>query len=264
MLKWCGGIKEKTVKKGKEEENLCMKCFVTHLEKQLGLQNIEYGDDQDPPDFWSKIKDKKYAVEVTRIVNKLGKIPGRPGSIDSAMYRDWLQKLAKKIAQKAKKEGCLRGGYVLSIMRTPNIPRKDQETVSNAVEYICKTKALTNEAGKMLLRDQGGKIDIIKVNNNKDYVVPASILAKSEGKIKLDLKTCLERRISDKRKRLTRPNVPKYDGTVLVIYDKYKFADYEDFPKTVKSMEFFHAVFLVLDPRRERGFFLYIKDKTWG
>ena len=85
------------VKKGKEEESLCMKCFVTHMEKKLGLQNIQYGGDQDPPDFWCKIKAKKYAVEVTRIVNKLDKIPGRPGSIDSAMYRDWLQKLAKKI-----------------------------------------------------------------------------------------------------------------------------------------------------------------------
>lgn len=251
------------MKKGKEEENLCMKCFVTHLEKQLGLQNIECGGDQDPPDFWCKIKGKKYAVEVTRIVNKLDKIPGRPGSIDSAMYRDWLQKLAKKIAQKAKKEDCLRGGYVLSIVRTPNIPRKDQEMVSNAVEYICETKTLPNEAGKTLLRDQGGKIEIIKVNNDKDYVTSASILIKSEGKIKLDLKACLERRISDKKRRLTRPNVPKYDGTILVIYDKYKFADYEDFSKTVKSVEFFHSVFLVLDPRREGGFFLYTKDKSW-
>lgn len=251
------------MKKGKEE-SLCMKCFVTHMEKQLGLQNIEYDRDQDPPDFWCKIKAKKYAVEVTRIVNKLDKIPGRPGSINSAMYRDWLRKLAEKIEQKAKEAFCLRGAYVLSIVHTPNIPRKDQEMVSNAVEYICKTKTLPNEPGKTLLKDQGGEINIIKLNNNKDYVTHGSILAKSEGKIKLDLNTYLEHRISDKIKRLTSPNVPKYDGTVLLIYDKYKFADYEEFPKTVKSIEFFHSVFLVLDARCERGFFLYTKDKTWG
>lgn len=251
------------MKKGKEEENLCMKCFVTHLEKQLGLQNIEHGCDQDPPDFWCKIKGKKYAVEVTRIVNKLDKIPGQLRSIDFPMYRGWLQILAKKIAQKAKEEGCLRGGYVLSVKRTPNISRKDQEMVSNAVEYIRKTRTLSHEAEKTLLKDQGGKIEIIKVNNHKDYVTPASILIKSEGKIKQDLKTHLEYRISDKINKLKGPNVPKYDGTILVIYDKYKFADYEDFPKTVKSMEFFHSVFLILDLRREEGFFLYTKDKSW-
>lgn len=251
------------MKKGKEEESLCMKCFVTHMEKQLGLQNIEYDRGQDPPDFWCKIKAKKYAVEVTRIVNKLDKIPGRSGSIDSAMYRDWLQKLAEKIEKKAKEALCLRGAYVLSIIHTPNIPRKDQDVVSEAVEYICKTKTLPNEPEKTLLRDQGGKINIIKLNNNKDYVTHGSILAKSEGKIKLDLNTYLEHSISDKIKKLISPSIPKYDGTVLLIYDQYKFVDYEEFPKTVKFMEFFHSVFLVLDLRRKRGFFLYTKDETW-
>lgn len=252
------------MKKGKkEEENLPMKCFVTHLKKQLGLQEIECGADKDPPDFWCKIKGKKYAVEVTRIVNKLDRIPKRSEPLDFPEYKEWLKQISKRIAQEAKEQDCLAGGYAVFTIGTPNIPKKAEEITLNAVKYICKTQTLTRENGETLYRDQGGKIGITKVNNDKSYVSACPALAKSEGKIKQDLEKLLKHRISDKIKRLIKPNVPKYDGTILVIYDQYKFGDPEDYPKMVEGMEFFCSVFLVLDVCRERGCFLYTKDKTW-
>jgi hypothetical protein len=251
------------VRKGREEENLCMKCFVAHLEKSLESEKIEYGRDKDPPDFWCMIDNKKYAVEVTRIVYKLVKTSEQMRSIDFPLYRDWLKKLAKKIEEKAKEGKFLRGGYVINTVGTPEIPHKNEEMVSEAIEYICKTSNLSRERGLILLSNQRNKIEIIKVNNNKDYVTPSSSLGKSEGKIKRELEILLENRIAYKINKLKKPNVPKYDGTILIIRDCYIFGERDDFPQAVEGMEYFHAVFLVLNVSCQQGYFLYTKDNSW-
>ncbi len=251
-----------------DEEQLCMNCFVGYLKYKIGCREIQAKrEPKDPPDYWLKVDDKKFAVEVTILTKNAGYFPR-------------CKRLAKAIEMEAKDNGWLCGKYILDILGGPEIPKRDslawKEIVKESLSYIYQTMNLSGADKKILKRDSKGVLGMEKLSNNGAYVATLGSNAKFEGQIQEELREIIQKSISMKR-NILQGFLSYCSEIILLFYDAYIYADIMDVRRAFKEIEgidLFHSIYWVQGLKRNtkkssneniysRGYFLFSKDKSW-
>lgn len=251
------------------EEHVCVDSFIQHLREIDSRQEITYYEEpNDPPDFWVTIAGVKYAVEVTSIVTDYG-------------YDALCNKLVKAIRSESEINNGMKGTYVLTVMRRPDIPRKgttDWKTlVSTAATKIREMSNALCGAESCLLKDMNGYLEIQKLSDKGSKIGPSRMpTMKWEGEAQGELSQLFKERIETKRGRLERV-LDRSSNIILLFYDAYVYGDVEDVQKAflnVQGYEWLHSIFMAMsssdipntlypDTPGRRGVFLYSKNEQW-
>ena len=266
-----------------DEELLCIQSLEKHLRDRLPHEFIEWRRaprDGPPPDFWMRVGERDFAVEVTRLVEVL-----RDGRhhLSAIGYWEGLRRLANRVEEKARGQRLLKGIYILSAAQTPTLPpgRNPKAFMEACISYIRDT---ADKAGPQPDRQvwppnddavRAVRIDIYKLSDEDASVhIGGHSVPKLGPEIIQELATLVQRALSVKRRKLDDRGVQgQCEGVVLTFYDSYGFASGHEFRYCVQAAEdanWFHSIFLVQPAAtpaaaiRGKGCFLQTKEPGWA
>jgi len=203
------------------------------------------------PDFYLLLDGLSYAVEVTQLVVEA-----------ENAFSGWLQNFIKEVEQTAKREGCLRGAYLIVFPR-----RIEKLRVSNVksglLEYIQSTYDLRSAPKRYILRLSNSQFCFIqKLQDKPDKIMWSGGYGnKWESEASVDVCNLLEQAITKKVSQLQRVRRPK----ILLLYDLYHWAParayYACKPKLSTLLSSFHTVFVVQS--EGAGLILHSRNHKW-
>jgi len=258
-----------------DEELVSADCLANYLRNKGGCNKVlvERNED-DPPDFWFTIDDKKYAVEVTSIVTCQG-------------YHANIKRLTQTIKKASQESGILTGKYVLIIVRKPNIPRRNSAAWHNLVNCTLLFMQLTKEAVStdpiILYKDSNGYIQIKKTKQSDKNGSTLGCLFISpmqwEEEAQAELTKLMQKAIDEKRRKLLNKGVTDIcpNNIILLFYDAYGYCELDDAQKALSNVEgykWFHSIFwaasftnrqneLYKNEPGRLGIFLYSTNRNW-
>lgn len=256
-----------------DEEQVCMDSLVHCLKYRCGCRKIVVKKEKnDPPDFWITINGKKFAVEVTSIVEE-----------QEQEYRARLRNLKQIILNSSLEQDSLNGKYVLLITRHPKLPKKTShkwcDLAAQATSFISMTRNAESTNEISLLKDANGSLRIKKISGQGAAVgIMGPVNAKNTGYIQEELQKLIKERVNEKRQKLENKKISVLCPRVmLLLYDAYGYGGVEDAQKVLLNMhgyDWFHSIFWAAsftdrpnvlfpaNPSRE-GRFLYSANKEW-
>ncbi len=205
----------KKLKDTTEIEYMAKDVFDAHIRSLLPKKTTivwEKGDQ--PPDHFLMVDEQKFAVEVTRILDKI-----KVGDelMESPMIDDQLSRFAKEISEEFKSSPTLNGFYVLSMQPLPNFRTEKPELKKKINDFLISTRDKV-EANMDL--PSGWKID--KLNNeNKGFgYIYSPGYATWEIEAKNQLIIILGEAIQKKKRKLAKFSIPK----ILLFVDKFIYS----------------------------------------
>jgi len=222
----------------KKQEEFCRDEFDRWLKGQYPKTSVSWQDGSEPPDFWLILNSKKYAVEVTRIVDEYDR------TVTASLWRivDNAEKMARDL-------GVLSGIYVINFFNQIKTFKNWRNMLKEKIlEYVRRTSSLQTHPGENLaVKDQvlchirkldpkGATIGCMGPNNGGGWT----------DDIQRELRKLLQTTICNKLKKLEKINCPK----VLILYDLYGFAKGNLFIECVHAInqaDQFHTVYVVQD-----------------
>lgn len=222
----------------KKQEEFCRDEFDRWLKSQHPKALVSWQDGLEPPDFWLILNGKKYAVEVTRIVD------GHVRTDTASLWRivDNTENIAREV-------GDLSGTYVVEFSGPIKTFRNWRNALKERIlEYVSRTSSVRTDAGENIevnyqvlchirkLDSQGSIIGCIGPDNGGGW----------KDDIRHELRALLNATVNKKLEKLEKTNYPK----VLILYDLYSFAERDLFIECVNSTNQvgqFHTVHVVQD-----------------
>jgi hypothetical protein len=199
------------------------------------------------PDFYLRIMEGSFAVEVTRAMLTIDVAGTR------RTQRGWraaLETLAKTIQHNAQTSGVLSGAYGMHLVPVPNFAHVETQVIESAVDYIRRTQSLDTAPSFVLARRPGGPpLSISKLGPAPNYVGGLSSVGpiKGDNHIEADLREILAERLAAKGKRLRRIRLPR----ILLVLDSYVYGDLSHWRNVASQLDFsgYHTVARVADRR---------------
>lgn len=220
---------------------------------------IEVPQADEPPDYCLRLGKVEYAVEVTTLMEKVtvGEL-----RLSTRGIVNFLWNLVGEVETAAKRDGVLRGAYLVSFLSPIENLREIKDTLqSDLLDYIRTTKNLTNTCQKLVLDRGRQRCAIEKIHDRADSVYlggPAG--TKWDGEIAEEICQLLEERIKNKSHKLRGLS----QSMILLLYDSYRFADrqmYRNCLSQIGSVTDFHSIFVVAG--NEESFMLYSENRDW-
>jgi hypothetical protein len=224
----------------KQQEKFCRDEFNRWLKERYPNAQIAWEDESnDPPDFWLRLNGKRYAVEVTRILDEQER-----GDTAS------LWRVVKSAEREAQEAGELSGTYVVLFEgRIDNLGKVRNAMKASLREFVRQTVTLQDFSptpieinGRVLCRIQ-------KLSSHRSVLAPVGGVDNSgswEGEILKELGSLLERSLVEKSTIAAKVNVP----IILILYDLYGLASRKAFIECLQKIpeaKVFHAVYVVED-----------------
>lgn len=252
-----------------DEELVCAESILHTLKKMFAVQQINIvREENDPPDFWLTVEDRKFAVEVTSIVK-------------DEQYLARSRDFEDAVRQKARLNKEINGTYIIYIQEPTTIPKKNSKEWNKLLEKaVSLIHEKRDDGAKYSLYNDGRKsLTIQKTDPNGSNVgVLISTGVKSEGEVQQELSILMQASIEKKRENLIKQGVAsECTDIIIAFYDAYGYGDIQDAQKAlqeVRGFEWFHSVFWaasfsdrtnelwVTNPGR-KGCFLHSREKSW-
>ena len=267
------------------EEVFCQRRFDRYLNSRLGLQPA-WRPGPDPPDYFMEIGGSIFAVEITRLIGRVGG-PGGP-SMGDAAYEASMQQLCAEIERTASDEGLVQGIYILNpVGPFTEWPQARRLIKSNALHHIRSTRSAATTPWQIIFTESAqqpsgprisvesardaaigawvsGHCSIAKLAANPDGVycvatAPGRIMWEGEALVR----ACrmLQRAIIKKKRQLGDTVHPK----ILLLLHEWPMVDGSIYTQCLDRLRFldcFHSVFVV--HTRDRAYFLYTQEPRWG
>jgi hypothetical protein len=267
------------------EETFCQRCFDGYLRAHCGL-HPEWWPGPDPPDYFMAIEGSTFAVEVTRLIGRVGG-PGGP-SMGDAAYEASMQRLCAEIEQAALDQGILRGLHLLNpVGPFTDWARARRLIRASALDHIRTTRAANTTPWHVIFSESAeqttgltpgvqsaydsavsmwisGHCTIAKLADSPDAVqcvatAPGRVLW--EGQALARACRMLQRAIIKKKRQLTNICSPK----ILLLLHEWPMVHGSIYSQCVDRLRFldcFHSLFLV--QARDQGYFLHTYQPTFG
>jgi hypothetical protein len=224
-----------------DEELVCIDALVQHLKRVDANSLIEAKREKsDPPDYWLKFGENRFAVEITSIVQ-------------DQVYSAQCDSLILSIKNALRESGdSVQGTYAVEFFRSPEIPGrwtgKWKKLVEDTVDRIRCLAGPTLCSESRVFQDTRGHITISKWSDKGSAVgmlrVPE---AKYEGEANDELSVLMEQAIGKKFKSLQKKNVmAKCPDVILLLYDAYGYGSIETAKSAlfnIKGYEWLHSIF---------------------
>ncbi|MGD2165635.1 MAG: hypothetical protein PVH50_08900 [Anaerolineae bacterium] len=222
-------------------EEYCKSEFQRHLQSTAEEMELDWRRDE-APDYYLHTDGKKYAVEVTTLVERI-----EVGELELS----WVGILASlwdlvdEVEEAAKKEGTLNGTYRVSFSR----PIEDLGSIRNQLfqdlpSYVRKTREAGSAPQEIVFRRGSERCAIKKGSGEKSRIVRVGPIGpKWDREIAEEVCHLPQERIDTKRDRLRDLSDPK----VLLLYDEYRLAIPKAFESCLDDLEHldeFHTIFI--------------------
>jgi hypothetical protein len=251
------------------DEEYCKAQFDAFLRKSFVSPKVTWEDvetQDEPPEYYLRLGDLLFAVEVTTLVEKV--LVGTRDPLPHAEISKILQDFVDEVGATAKAGGYLHGDYLVSFS-TPidNFKAVRDEVQEGLLDYIQDTGGLERVPLKIVFErilplQRPYQCGIQKVGNELDRIRSGTpFWMKWEGDARVDLCSLLDKSLNAKVYKLRKIAVPK----ILLLLDEYIFADPEMYEKCIpliSSLSFFHTVFVAQG--NKRGFVLYSQHSDWS
>lgn len=234
-------------------EKFCKKTFQKFLKNNLNIKNINWEVGNEPPDYYLIINKRKYAVEVTTIMELVSldnkKFPIL--TISSALYD-----FTKEIEQLSSEKDYLNGGYII-LFKKPisNLKEYKDKIKENAINFIKETKEENKTRIYEIFEKIEEEVSIIKLTNERNFVdIGGPVRLKWHGEAMKEVKKILKERIITKSEKLLEIQMPK----ILLLLNQHLFLDlkdYKDLDVDVSYKQRFHTIFIVQNDGK--GYLLY-------
>jgi hypothetical protein len=215
----------------------------------------------EPPEFYLVVDGTKYAVEVTQLMQKVNVGTKKPLPVGT--IRDLLQEfVADEIESVARDNDYLHGAYLVSFSKPiDNFANVKTMIQGELLTYIQSTQGLSNAPRKVVYKSAGQKCEIKKIHDRENKVMMGGpTILKWEGEALADVRQLLDSSLGEKEYKLRNISSPK----VLLLHDKYHFADVEAYKScisSITSLASFHTVFFV--ESNGKGLVLYSQNPKW-
>lgn len=248
-----------------ESEEFCKDSFDNYLKKLTPASTILWKDVEqkdEPPEFYLSVNGTKYAVEVTRLMQKVDVRAKKhlPGGI----VRDFLRKFVDdEVEAVARNHSFLQGSYLVLFSKPITNFAKVQGIIQSALlSYISATQAASKAPRRIVYECNRQKCVIEKVHKEENKVIMGGpFISRWKGEALGDVKQLLENRLDEKQHGLRNITYPK----ILLLHNNYYFADLEAYKARiliVPSLQSFHTVFIV--ESNNEGQVLYSQQPTWA
>jgi hypothetical protein len=254
-----------------DEERVCIDALVQYLKGVGAISGIEAQEvADDPPDYWLKVGEYRFAVEITSIVEDLG-------------YAALCTALLRSIKAQIESDDSVSGKYAVEFFRHPEIPKKRTRDWKNLVaDAATKIRGLAGSAPdseSKVFKDTSGHIIVSKWSAEGRSIGMCRIPeAKYEVEAQAELSLLLEQAIGKKFQTLQKKGVMAVcPDVILLLYDAYGYGSIETARSAVlnvKNYEWLHSIFwatsfsdrpnvMYPDSPGRDGCFLYSKCEGW-
>ena len=225
-------------------EPLAKEAFSEFL-RQHGVESARWRKGRNPPDFDLHTRDASFAVEVTRVMERLaygGLILPTHG------WRAPLEQLVADIESNAKARGLLAGSYAMRLAPIPRLKQRRHEIMEGAVKFIANTQHCDAHREIVLSRVENGRsITIRKVGSSPTQVGALMVigLPKFAAQARAGLAALIQERVQEKQRLLKRIHRPR----ILLLVDSYVYSDNVDWLAALRDTDVgaFHTVARVVD-----------------
>jgi hypothetical protein len=250
------------------DEELCkaqFDAFVRRFSTPPKVTWEEVAQRDEPPDYYLLLDNTKFAVEVTTLIEVVR--VGTSSPLPHFQIGRLFEQFVDKVEEIAKKEGYLRGNYLVSFS-TPidNFAAVQDRIQDKLLEYIrstsgSETAPLETVFERVVPQQRPQQCGIQKLDSGPDRVVVGRpFWFKWEGEAAEGICDLLNESLNTKADKLKGVGEP----VVLLLLDEYRFADrqmYEDCVHRLSSLARFHTVFIVQGSRG--GFPLHSRNRDW-
>jgi hypothetical protein len=239
------------------DEEFCRSKFDHFLRNTSPDADLVWEDGDEPPDYYFRLNDMRYAVEVTRFMDKASFSAKAEMTIPS--QSDFIN----EIEQIAREKNVLRGLYVVRFNGNFEKSQRGRAKVrSGILNYLENTKELETAAFQWVYELDGHSCGIEKRYGHPDMMHPprSNNQIKWSADVITELPEIVEDRLSDKAYKLRNIIFPK----ILLLYDWYHLAGQQIFAECVSklpSLTSFHTVFIVQS--NSEGFVLVSQNPGW-
>ena len=248
------------------EEELCKSIFDAYLLKFFNRQEIRWTESESP-DFFLELSDRRFAVEVTQLIEPKGVGSSTPMSILGVISS--FRRLVDSIKSTATQGGYLNGRYVVSFGELfENFSKIKRQLESALLNYIQRTQALPNAPQQELEDKSGGqRCAIAKVDNLSNEVMMMHSYVLNEDGLPMEICRLINETLLKKTHSLRNVRLPR----ILLLGDLYTPCSSYDLgnpdiriqcaSSLAASLKTFHAVFVIQDD--DKGFTFYPEESNW-
>lgn len=249
--------------KSKDEE-FCKSEFNIFLSRFYNSTEYNWEDvpqKNEPPDYYLDLKGTRYAVEVTKLMEKVSVGTDKP--LPLAIVRDFLQRFVKdEIETTVINNSDLAGIYTIYFSQPINNFTNIKNDLKTALlDYIRNTKGQENAPSKIIFGQGKQKCEITKSHNKGSKVLMAGPWpTKWKGEIEIDMQNFLVDRISEKLNKLKKNTHPK----ILLLHNKYAFVtpeNYRNIISRISALNDFHTIYIA--QKNEKGIVLCSQNPDW-
>lgn len=245
--------------KKREDEEFCKCCFDNYINDEAISVKKRWECGDEPPDYYLKLRNKKYAVEITTIIVKKTKFNKNLSDIGYVEGRD---RLVKKIEKESHKQGILNGEYVMGIGGPFKDFKKARREIENkALRYILNTQNVGKAPNETIFKNGYATCFIEKISKDSNIICAgynSNDWFKWKSEVLIEACKLLQEVINNKKERLKEINLPK----ILLLRHHYPLANadiYKQYKDKIKNLNFFHSVFVVTSDKE--GYFLNTRNK---
>ena len=239
-----------------KSEIICQRSFDRYLTSRFKSSIIEWSDGAEPPDFYLTLDAKRYAVEVTALIEqiKLGPEEVSINSISNSLWR-----MVDEAEREAAIRGALNGCYIVYLLEPiEKLAKRKSLIIQWILDYVVATKTDESYPQKVLLR-QGGIscIAITKRASQPSLIVPIDSIDGSdgwEGDLRATACKLLQTAITVKSQKMSHLALPK----ILVLLNHFPLVDFDYYSACVPEItgiNAFSAVFVV--GVEEKGYMIH-------
>ncbi|MCH7626179.1 MAG: hypothetical protein IIC83_09670 [Chloroflexi bacterium] len=243
-----------------ESEIICQCSFDKYLTSKFDSSIIEWSDGAEPPDYYLTLDDKRYAVEVTALVEriKLG-LEEKPINTIS----DSLRRMVDEAENEAVLRGDLNGRYTVYLREPVDRFSKQRLSITQKIlEYVRATKGAESFPPKVLLWQNGRTcVAIAKSASQPSIIDPFDCIEGSDGwpgDLREAACKMLQTAINEKSPKMSHLFMPK----ILILDGRYSLVNFDYYSSCVSEvtgLDDFSAVFVV--GIEEKGYMIHSGDE---
>ena len=247
--------------KRKDEEfaKLQFDKFLQMASPNTRIRWEEVEQQNEPPDYHLYLNSKKFAVEVTTLMEKV-EVGNRKLPHLAILASLW--KLVDEVEATAINENYLHGAYVVRFSKPIiNFKHIKEQLYQDLLIYVQSTQSKPNEPEHTVFEDGRQKCTIEKLDNQPNYIGKMGPTGgKWEGEIVAEICDLLTERINVKKDKLKNVVFP----TILLLHDLYHFAKPQMYKTCLSTFTYllsFHTIFVTQS--NETGFILFSANQEW-
>jgi len=215
----------------RRHELICREEFEAIVARTYPRAHLTWNEpEQDPPDWYLRIDNARFAVEATSITEEL-KLAGN--AIPSPSASMALAEFIDNVEQAAKDLGVLSGAYLVSLCPIPNLQQHRDGLQSHFLQYISETRDVASAPERGLGFIGNHELTITKLHDDATYVAEAiSFETKSGQEAQEELQRYLSAVLATKKHKLRNVAEP----LILPILDAYHYSHIADWKLAVANI----------------------------